>query len=102
IATVVVVLLLLLGAPFLRFAPGLPDDRVLPAEFSSRQVADTIREEFSSQEAGAASVVATGIGDVDDHISAIGDYALRLSAVDGVSRVDSAAGVVVDGQLVPA
>lgn len=99
IATAVVALLVVLGAPFLHVEPGVPDDRVLPTSFSSRQVSDAIRDGFTSQEAGAASVVATGIGDVDARLDEIGDYAARLSALDGVARVDSAAGIAVDGQL---
>jgi RND superfamily putative drug exporter len=101
IAVGVVAVLLVLGAPFLHFEAGIPDDRVLPEEFSSRQVSDQIREHFTSQEAGAASVVAIGIGDVDGHLPEILDYATRLSRLDGVARVDSAAGIVVDGQTVP-
>ncbi|MGV3758122.1 MAG: MMPL family transporter [Actinomycetota bacterium] len=101
VATAVIAVLFVLGAPFLRFAAGVPDDRVLPESFSSRQVSDAIRDGFSSQEAGAASVVATGIGDVDARLPEIADYATRLSQLDGVSRVDSAAGIAVDGQLLP-
>ena len=99
IAAAVVALLVVLGAPFLHVEPGVPDDRVLPPAFSSRQVSDAIRDGFTSQEAGAASVVATGIGDVDARLDEIADYAARLSALDGVARVDSAAGIAVDGAL---
>ncbi|MFP5255327.1 MAG: MMPL family transporter [Acidimicrobiia bacterium] len=101
ITTAVVAVLFVLGAPFLRFAAGVPDDRVLPESFSSRQVSDAIRDGFSSQEAGAASVVATGIGDVEARLPEIADYATRLSLLDGVARVDSAAGIAVDGQVLP-
>jgi len=101
IATAVIALLVVLGAPFLRFAPGLPDDRVLPDSFTSRQVSDAIRDGFTSQEAGAASVVAVGIGDLDARLPEVGAYAARLSQLDGVARVDSAAGIAVDGQLLP-
>src|SRR5207344_1040182 len=43
IATAVILLLVVLGIPFLRIQFGLPDDRVLPAQLSSRQVQDDIR-----------------------------------------------------------
>jgi len=102
VATAVIAVLFVLGAPFLRFAAGVPDDRVLPESFSSRQVSDAIRDGFTSQEAGAASVVATGVGDVDARLVDIADYATRLSLLEGVSRVDSAAGIAVDGQVLPA
>ncbi|MGH9264465.1 MAG: MMPL family transporter [Acidimicrobiales bacterium] len=58
VAAAVTLLLLFLGAPFLRIAFGLPDDRVLPATASSRQVQDAIRTGFTSNEASALSVVA--------------------------------------------
>jgi putative drug exporter of the RND superfamily len=102
IATAVIVFLLVLGAPFIRFAAGLPDDRVLPDEFPARQVADEVRENFSSQEAGATSVVAVGIGSPAEQLDAIDAYANELSLIDGVARVDSAAGIYVDGVELPA
>jgi RND superfamily putative drug exporter len=102
IATAVIVFLLVLGAPFLRFAAGLPDDRVLPEEFTARQVAEEVRSNFSSQEAGASSVVAIGIGDPAARSGEIGTYAAELSALEGVARVDSSAGIYIDGAVVPA
>src|SRR5207244_12587830 len=60
IATVAVIILLALGSPFLRINLGLPDDRVLPASASSRQVQDQLRAHFSSREMTAVSLVATG------------------------------------------
>ncbi len=62
----VVALLIVLGLPFLHVQLGLPDDRVLPTEASSRQVQDEIRTNFTSNEAGAVQVVATGTGDPHD------------------------------------
>jgi RND superfamily putative drug exporter len=87
-----IAVLLILGTPFLRLDISLPDDRVLPTDALSRQVHDTIREEFSSQEAGAESVVATGIGDPAAHAQEIGDYAAALAKLDGVARVDAVTG----------
>jgi RND superfamily putative drug exporter len=91
-ATTAIVLLLLLGSPFLRIQLGLPDDRVLPASMPSRVVSDVIRDEFTSEEAGALSIVATGIGDPAARSADIDAYAKRLAAVDGVSRVDALTG----------
>ena len=100
VATAVIVVLLFLGSPFLGIGFGLPDDRVLPEEASSRQVQDVIRTEFSSDEANALSVVAPGAGDP----AALGDdidrYAAELSRIDDVSRVDALTGSYVDGQRV--
>jgi RND superfamily putative drug exporter len=87
-----IAVLLILGAPFLRLDISLPDDRVLPTDAASRQVHDTIREEFSSQEAGAESVVATGIGDPSAHTDEIAGYAAALAKIPGVARVDALTG----------
>ena len=95
IATGVVLLLLMLGGPFLNVSFGLPDDRVLPESAPGRQVSDQIRANFSSNEANALSVVAVGAKGAD-----MGDYAGRLSNLDGVARVDAATGSYVDGRLV--
>src|SRR5919106_1500702 len=65
IAFVVVALLLVLGAPFLGLRLASPDDRVLPESADVRQVHDVIREEFSSEEAGALSVVVHDVRDAD-------------------------------------
>lgn len=102
IATVVIVVLLFLGSPFLRIELGLPDDRVLPADAEVRVTTDIIRDEFSSTEAGAASVVATGTGDpTDPDVAAdIDAYATRLSTLEDVSRVDAATGIYDDGRRV--
>jgi putative drug exporter of the RND superfamily len=100
IATIVVVLLLVLGAPFLRLAVGLPDDRVLPSDLSSRQMQDTIRDEFDGNEASALQVVAPD-ADAERDPAAIRSYAAALSRVDGVTRVDAVTGSYIDGTEVP-
>jgi RND superfamily putative drug exporter len=87
-----IAVLLFLGTPFLRLDISLPDDRVLPTDAVSRQVHDVIREEFSSQEAGAESIVATGIGDPAARASDIDAYAVALSKLSGVARVDAVTG----------
>ncbi len=92
VAISAVAFLLFLGAPFLRIDLSLPDDRVLQEEAPSRQAADILREEFSSGEAGAASVVAEGIGDLADRRDDIDRYAASLAALPGVARVDAATG----------
>ncbi len=92
----VTALLVLLGVPFLHIRFGLPDDRVLPQETTSRQVQDQIRENFSSQEAGAAAVVAVGVDPVTD-APAIDAFAKELSRLRGVSRVDAVTGFYAGG-----
>jgi RND superfamily putative drug exporter len=100
VATAVIVLLLVLGGPFLHITFGLPDDRVLPEEAESREVHDILRTEFASKEAAALSVVAVGTGDPFQRGAEIGTYATELSTIEGVARVDALNGSYVDGQQV--
>ncbi|HEX9992588.1 MAG TPA: MMPL family transporter [Acidimicrobiales bacterium] len=100
IATAVVVVLLVLGGPFLRIDFGLPDDRVLPADASSHQVSQVLRDEFASEEATALSVVAPGAGDPAAATGEIDAYAARLSAIPGVARVDAVTGSYILGRRV--
>ncbi len=100
IATAVVALLLLLGTPFAGVSFGLPDDRVLPGTAQSRQVADAIRADFGSNDAGALSVVATGTGDLPRRVIDIDRYASRLSGLDGVERVEALTGTYAHGRRV--
>jgi RND superfamily putative drug exporter len=90
VATAVTVLLLVMGAPFLGLQLSTPDDRVLPESAESRQAHDVIREEFTSTEVGALSVVAPAADGADETV--IGDYATRLAQLPGVARVDAANG----------
>jgi RND superfamily putative drug exporter len=100
IATVVVLLLVGLGAPFLGVQFGLPDDRVLNADAPSREVHDELRRNFDSNEAGAVAVVASNIGDPARRTADIERYAAQLSQASGVSRVDAITGTYVQGQKV--
>src|SRR6202011_1082150 len=47
VGSAIVVLLLMLGAPFLGAKWGFPDDRVLPISLSARQVGDDMRSNFA-------------------------------------------------------
>ncbi|MGH9005805.1 MAG: MMPL family transporter, partial [Acidimicrobiia bacterium] len=91
VATGAIAVLLLLGAPFLGLRLTQPDDRVLPPGAEGRVVGDVIREEFSSEEAGALSVVpADESGTVTG--AEADAYAVDLALLPGVSRVDAATG----------
>src|SRR5918994_1351321 len=94
IATAVIALLLVLGAPFLGLRLSSPDDRVLQESSHVRQVHDVIRAEFPSEEAGALSVVApdTGVASDADVAAGVDAYAVELASLPGVSRVDAATG----------
>ncbi|MGI8810306.1 MAG: MMPL family transporter [Acidimicrobiales bacterium] len=100
VATAVVLFLLLLGAPFVRISFGLPDDRNLPASASSRQVQDTIRTEFTSNEASALSVVAADARMSATRADEVGRYAADLSRAPGAARVDALTGSYIGGDLV--
>jgi putative drug exporter of the RND superfamily len=97
IATGAIAALLILGAPFLGIKFGLPDDRVLPPGDSVRTVQDALRDEFSSREAATLEVVAPGAGAQD--ANALASYAVALSQVPGVARVDAASGSYIGGRL---
>jgi putative drug exporter of the RND superfamily len=84
--------LLLLGAPALGVQFGSPDDRLLPSTQPVRGMYDTIRAEFATEEADAIQVVAPHATPAD-----VAGYAAALSRIDGVERVDAAAGTFTDG-----
>jgi uncharacterized membrane protein YdfJ with MMPL/SSD domain len=91
----VVLLLLILGAPFVGVKWGFPDDRVLPTSASAHQVGDQLRNDFADNSATAVTAVipdAHGLTSVDlDH------YAAELSRVPDVSAVSAPAGTFVGG-----
>ena len=95
-ATAVIVVLLVLGAPFLGVQFGYPDDRVLPEGAVTRRSADIIRSEFASQEQAGVGVAAPGLGADDPRLAG---YAAALSRVPGAARVDTALGSFAHGQL---
>ncbi|MFD1149648.1 MMPL family transporter [Saccharothrix hoggarensis] len=78
----VLALLLLLAAPVLGLRFGLPDDRILPADASSRVVQDQIRAGFGQEQTDAIRVVAEGGRD--------DGYTARLADVPGIVQVDVA------------
>jgi RND superfamily putative drug exporter len=100
VGAAVILVLLFLGAPFLRISFGLPDDRVLPASASSRQVQDAIRTRFSSNEASALPVVAASAGDPAARADDVARYAAALSQAPGAARVDAMDGSYIGGQQV--
>ena len=100
VAAAVIVALLALGVPFLRIQFGLPDDRVLPPDLSSRQVQDDIRTRFDSDEARQLQVVASNGPDPAARAADVDQYAARLSRLPGAAGVETITGSYVDGQMV--
>lgn len=89
-------LLLLTAVPFLGVEWGEADDRALPADDPVRQVSDVLRTEFATAEANAFPVVGIGSGASADATS----YAIALSQVEGVARVDTVSGSFLGGASV--
>ncbi len=99
IATAALVLLVALGAPFLGVRFGFPDDRVLPTSTQTRQVGDALRDGFASAESQPTTVVARGV-DASADAATLDGYAVALSRVTGVARVDAATGSYIAGTRV--
>mgnify|MGYP000113618662 CR=1 FL=1 len=98
IGAAVVALLVFLGTPFFGVEFGLPDQRVLPEDTPARITTERIADDFSSEESSAMPVVALDAADPDD--TTIDAYAVALSSVPGVTRVDAATGRFIDGTKV--
>lgn len=98
----VLAFLMLLASPVRDMTLRLPDEQVLPPSAQSAQVAQSIRENFDSREQDVLQVVATGVGDPAGRAADIAAYAIRLSQVDNVARVDALTGSYRDGRRVAA
>ncbi|WP_119726761.1 MMPL family transporter [Thermomonospora amylolytica] len=99
VATVAVAFLVLLGLPALGMKVGTPDERVMPSSSVSRQVATTLRAEFSTGEQNALQVVVPSAPDRRQ----VAAYAAALSALPDVARVDTVTGGYARGaQVTPA
>jgi RND superfamily putative drug exporter len=100
VSVVVVGFLLFLGAPFLNVVFGTPDQRVLPVDDPARVATERLGEEFSSDEAWAFPVLvdpAEGLALSDEDVDG---FAVELSVLEGVGRVDAPTGRYIGGQLV--
>lgn len=91
-----VTVLVAVALPFRRVQFAEADDRSLPPGDDIRATSDILRSEFPSTESNAFPVVAIGAADDES----IATFASRLSALDGVSRVDSPQGSFIAGTKV--
>ncbi len=95
---VVVVLLVLggpflvLGGPFLGISFNLADERALPEDAEAHRVNTTLSRDYTAREMEPVMVVAEGLGDPSARTAEIGDYASALSQLDNVARVDALTG----------
>ncbi len=106
VSTAVVAILILLGLPFLNARFASPDDRVLPESAPSRVANDQLREDFAGNDAESFPIVLTGADATGDGVAGdevdgdeVDAYALVVSSIDGVARVDGPAGTYVAGAL---
>jgi RND superfamily putative drug exporter len=98
IGLAVVVLLLVLGVPFLSVKWGMPDDRVLPRSTSAHTVGDQLRRDFADDSATAVPVVIPDIRGVSP--GELDRYAADLSRVTNVSVVSAPTGTFAAGNRV--
>ena len=97
VSVTLIAVLMLLGAPFLGVKWGFPDDRVLPATASSRQVGDLLCDEFAVNPVSNVTVVIPEMP--ADSSRELGTYAAQLSRVADVAAVSSPSGTFVAGNL---
>jgi RND superfamily putative drug exporter len=84
---VIVIVLLALGAPFLRISWGGTDARVLPTTSTVRQVQDALTNEFAANSTSPIEAVVTGV----TNPSQLAAYTARIGAVPGVTGVQTTA-----------
>jgi RND superfamily putative drug exporter len=101
-ATATIAFLVFLASPFLGIHLGYLDDKVLPLSNPVRQTDDTLRQEFSSGQAGAIQVVVPAFikGQALAVTAETYRYAQSLSELPKVLRVESALGFFIKGQHV--
>jgi putative drug exporter of the RND superfamily len=92
----VLILALVLAAPFSAIRLNFPDDRSLPATIESRSVGDVVRSEFPAQATGAMDVILEGSASADQ----LDTYAAALSQLPHVGAVELATASYVDGQRI--
>ncbi len=97
IGLAVVLLLVVLGAPFFGVRPGFPDDRVLPKSASAHQVGDLLRSDFAIDSDSEVPIVITDSVGLDR--AEVDRYAAELSRVPGVDSVSAPMGTFVGGEL---
>ncbi|HEY1651403.1 MAG TPA: MMPL family transporter [Acidimicrobiales bacterium] len=100
VLVVATAVLLVVASPFLHLRLGYLDDRVLSPSDQVRQVDDTLRADFGQGQTDALQVVAPRTGTAGPSVQAA--YAVRLSELPDVQRVDAASGVYFRGVRLPA
>ena len=86
IAAVIVIVLLALGAPFLRISWGGTDARVLPTSSTVRQVQDALTTEFPANSTDPIDALVTGASQ-----AGLTAYTAKIGAIPGVTGVQATA-----------
>ncbi len=92
----VLILALVLAAPFSAIRLSFPDDRSLPTTIESRSVGDALRSEFPAQPTAAMDVVLEGSRDGYQ----LDEYAVALSRLPHVVAVKLTTATYVNGQRI--
>ncbi|MEO3977815.1 MMPL family transporter [Streptomyces sp. CAU 1734] len=84
----VLAVLFLAASPLLGITFGTPDERVLPEDAESRQVASVLEKSFNGSDEAAVHIV------IDRPVgrAPLESYAVALAGLDGVARVETSAG----------
>ncbi|MET7640047.1 MMPL family transporter [Streptomyces sp. NPDC005438] len=91
----VLAVLLVAASPLLGVSFGSPDERVLPKDAQSRQVATSLRSQFAAQDSDAVQIVTTGaVGQAE-----LSRYAEAVSRLDDAERVHASNGDYRDGRV---
>ena len=75
---------------------GLVDERILPASNPVAISSEIVRDRFDGQESKPVEIILSGAT-----AQQAADYATELSRLDNITRVQSVAGITVDGQTDP-
>ena len=87
VASVIVIVLLALGAPFLRISWGGTDASVLPTSSTVRQVQDALTSEFPANSTNPIEAVVTGVTSP----AQLTAYSDKIAAIPGVAGVQATA-----------
>jgi RND superfamily putative drug exporter len=88
----VIAVLLVLGIPFLGVQLAMPDERALPSDSNARLVAESLRDDYATDNSQAVTLLAR------NDTRALDDLAAPVSLIDGVVRVVAPSGTYERGK----
>jgi trehalose monomycolate/heme transporter len=101
VAVAVTVPLLVLGMPFLRLDPSIPDHKILPKEDASRQAMEIVDTEFIAHQVSPHDVIVRVPGDplARENLEKLFDIEQRIRAIDSIVDVQGVfSGVALAGK----